>query len=293
MKPIRKSFNNQSLFPFELVYRAVKKQNNELPEHFHDHYELVYIHEGKGTFFIDHMWYEKRKGDFFLIPGNTIHHSLPDDEEPIVSSAIFFAPYLINALPTEAGYSSLACFDYVKQRKQYKLELSETTKETIESTLSSMDKEWSKRPVGYQSAIWLELCQLLLKLNRLTNTNATTLKQTNSSHFCPSWMLSALRTIDQHPEQELSLEHLAKQACVSTSHFSRVFRQLTTMNVTNYVNAKRIVKAKQLLLETDMNVDSIAEQCGFQTATHFYRVFKQITGVTPRHYVADTMDKER
>lgn len=286
MKPIRKSFHNQSLFPFELVYRALKKQQNELPEHFHDHYELVYIHEGKGLFFIDHMWYEKQKGDFFLIPGNTIHHSLPDDEEPIVSSAIFFAPYLINALPTEAGYSSLACFDYAKQNKSYKLELSQDNKAMIELTLSKLNDEWSHRPAGYQSAIWLELCQLLLQLNRLTNSSSLT--QTTGSHHIPSWMLSALRTIDKHPEQDHSLELLAKQASVSPSHFSRVFRQLTTMNVTNYVNAKRIVRAKELLLKTELNIDSIAERCGFQTATHFYRVFKQITGVTPRQYVADS-----
>jgi len=290
MKPIRKSFHNQALFPFELVYRAVKKQHNELPEHFHDHYELVYIHEGKGLFFIDHMWYEKSKGDFFLIPGNTIHHSLPDDEEPIVSSAIFFAPYLMNSLPTEAGYSSLACFDYAKQKKSYKLDLSQASKEMLELTLSKMNDEWSNRPTGYQSAIWLELCGLLLRLNRLTNSSSLT--QTTGSHHIPTWMLSALRTIDKHPQQDHSLELLAQQANVSPSHFSRVFRQLTTMNVTNYVNAKRIVRAKELLLKTELNIDDIAEQCGFQTATHFYRVFKQITGVTPRQYVADTEQKE-
>lgn len=291
MKPIRKSFNSHSLFPFELVYQAVKKQDNELPDHFHDHYELVYIHEGKGVFFIDHMWYEKGKGDFFLIPGNTIHHALPDDEEPIVSSAVFFAPYLFNALPIEDGYSSLACFDYAKQRKLYKLELAEEMKAFLETALAAMAAEWTGRQTGYQSAIWLTLCQLLLRLNRFTNSSA--LKQTASAHYSPAWMLAALHTIDQQPEQEHSLQQLADQADVSTAHFSRVFRQLTTMNVTNYVNAKRIVKAKQLLVDTGQNIDSIAEQCGFQTATHFYRVFKQITGMTPRQYVADAVAGSR
>lgn len=281
---IRKTFESNVLFPFELVYRAIKKQENELPDHCHDHYELVYIHEGKGIFFIDHMWYEKRKGDFFLIPGNTIHHSLPDDEEPIVSSAIFFAPYLMNALPDDPNYSSLACFDYAKQKKLYKLELSEQVKTIVESSLFRMSQEWEQRPVGYQNAVWLTLGQMLLQLNRITNSSS--FKQTATPHYSPSWMLSALQTIDQHPESEHSLEELARDACVSTAHFSRVFRQLTTMNITSYVNAKRIVKAKQLLLETEHNIDFISEQCGFQTATHFYRVFKQITGVTPRQYYA-------
>lgn len=283
---IRKSFESNVLFPFELVYQAMRKQENELPDHSHDHYELVYIHEGKGVFFIDHLWYEKRKGDFFLIPGNTIHHSLPDDEEPIVSSAIFFAPYLMNALPYDPNYSALACFEYAKQKKLYKLELPEQLKTIVETSLFSMSKEWEQRPVGYQNAIWLTLGQLLLQLTRITNSSS--FKQSANPHYSPSWMLSALQTIDQHPESEHSLVQLARNASVSTAHFSRVFRQLTTMNVTNYINAKRIAKAKQMLLETDHNIECISEHCGFQTTTHFYRVFKQITGITPRRYAATT-----
>ena len=56
---------------------------------------------------------------------------------------------------------------------------------------------------------------------------------------------------------------------MSPSHFSRVFRQLTSLNVIGYVNTKRIIKAKELLLFSDENVNVIAEKCGYETPAHF------------------------
>ena len=56
------------------------------------------------------------------------------------------------------------------------------------------------------------------------------------------------------------------------------------MNVTDYVNAKRIVLAKEQLLGSDDNVSLIAERCGFESLPHFHRVFKKLTGTTPASY---------
>jgi AraC-like DNA-binding protein len=56
------------------------------------------------------------------------------------------------------------------------------------------------------------------------------------------------------------------------------------MNVTDYVNAKRISLAKERLLESDDSVSLIAERCGFESLPHFHRIFKKITGQTPGAY---------
>ena len=119
--------------------------------------------------------------------------------------------------------------------------------------------------------------QLLLQINRHLLTDGIT--QHESPQIGPSWIL-----FDEHPEQEIHLTDLAREACVSPSHFSRVFRQLTSLNVIGYINAKRIIKAKELLVSSDENVNVIAEKCGFETPAHFYRVFKSLTGETPGQY---------
>lgn len=282
MKPIRKPFYGDPLFPFELVYKTAKNQDNELPDHIHDRYELVYIHQGNGIFFIDNTWYEQQPGDLFVIPGNTIHHSLPDHHNPIVSSAIFFAPALISRTTLDDSYSHLLCFEIARQQSSYRLTLPEHLKLQTEEALALMSEELNTRSIGYRESALISLNQLLLRYNRHLMVSIHT--HPKSPRIAPSWMMKALSKIDEHPECECSLASLAADANVSAPHFSRLFKKLTSMNITSYINAKRIIKAKELLLETEDNVSLISESCGFDTPTHFYRVFKTLTGTTPNMY---------
>ncbi|MDO7488684.1 AraC family ligand binding domain-containing protein [Peribacillus frigoritolerans] len=50
MKKIHNSLNHDLLFPFSFVYQDTKSPQNELSDHMHDHYEIVYVYNGKGTF---------------------------------------------------------------------------------------------------------------------------------------------------------------------------------------------------------------------------------------------------
>lgn len=283
MKPIRKPFFGDPLFPFEIAYKTVKRQMNELPDHLHDRYELVYIHQGKGVFFIDNAWFEKKQGDLFIIPGNTIHHSLPHNEDPIVSSALYFAPTLLAMEPMDDSYNSLLCFDFAGQKGIYQIELQEPLRSVTETALGQIHQELEEQKFGYHEAVKLLSCQLLLQINR----HVQSIRKRNApleTGVGPSWIKQVLRDIDEHPEREASLARLAEKANVSAPHFSRVFRQLTTMNVTQYVNAKRIIRAKELLIRSDQKIADISEQCGYETPTHFYRMFKALTGVTPHKY---------
>lgn len=283
MAPIRKPFIGDPLFPFELAYQSVKRQTNELPDHLHDRYELVYIHQGKGVFFIDNAWYEKKQGDLFIIPGNTIHHSLPHNEDPIVSSALYFAPTLLAMDPIDDSYRSLLCFDLARQKGIYRIELTEPLRVVAETALEQIHTELKEHRLGYHEAVKLLSCQLLLQINRHVQS-VRRREDPLEPGVGPLWMRQVLRDIDEHPEHENSLARLADKANVSAPHFSRVFRQLTTMNLTQYVNAKRIIRAKELLIRTDQKITDIAEQCGYETVTHFHRVFKALTGVTPHKY---------
>ncbi|MHA6480912.1 helix-turn-helix domain-containing protein [Paenibacillus sp. strain BS8-2] len=282
MQPIRKPFMLDPIFPFELVYQGIRYSENELPDHLHDLYELVYIHEGTGTFFIDHTVYEKGPGDLFLIPGNTVHRAFPSIDQPIVSTAIFFAPSLVQSDPFGDGYKPLGCFELARRRKQYRLTLADSAQTKLESTLDAMADEQGKQAPGYRHAIWLRLQQLLLELSRHPFSQPT--HTAMSSGFGPAWIRKALSDINRDPVGCGGLAELAARASVSASHFSRVFKELTGMNVTDYINAKRLVLAKSLLLETEDNIETIAIACGYQGMRHFYQQFKKVTGLTPKGY---------
>jgi AraC-like DNA-binding protein len=270
------------IFPFDLVYQGFRYSENELPDHLHDLYELVYIHEGTGTFFIDHTVYEKGPGDLFLIPGNTVHRAFPSADQPIVSTAVFFSPSLLRSDPLGDGYKPLGPFELARKRKQYRMTPAEPARSRLETLLREMADELGNRAAGYRHALWLILQQLLLELSRQPFSQAE--PAASAGGHGPAWIRKALSDMNRDPVGCGGLAELAGQASVSASHFSRVFKELTGMNVTDYINAKRLVLAKNLLHETDDNIETIAMACGYQGMRHFYQQFKKLTGLTPRAY---------
>jgi len=79
---------------------------------------------------------------------------------------------------------------------------------------------------------------------------------------------------------------LAKKFSINEDYMCQLFKKVTTMNIAQYINMKRIEMAKQLLSETESKVIDIAFHVGFDNLTYFYRTFKQFTGVTPNEYRA-------
>lgn len=282
MDPIRKIFESAYTFPFSLNYKDTKSPQRELPDHLHDWYEMVYVYEGKGSFFIDQTFYDMRQGDLFVIPGNTIHRAFPDKDTPVTSTAIFFSPLLVQHGSLGDSFSYLNCFEQSKQLKNYRYSQSAQLQLAIEASIEQMQLELNGKRLGYRHSVILNLLQILLVLGREVNYDDVSLLPITTPE--PAWLRKILLFIDEDSTKAVSLAALSVRASISPAHFSRVFKQLIGMNLTEYVTTKRIIRAKELLLESDSNISLIAESCGFESLPHFHRMFKRITGLTPAAY---------
>ncbi|OAS23482.1 helix-turn-helix domain-containing protein [Paenibacillus oryzisoli] len=281
--PLIKNFFNDHLLPFDLVFKDTKTPNRELPEHLHDRYELVYVYSGKGTFFLNQMLYEMNEGDFFIIPGNTIHQALPDSESPVTATAVYFDPQLIGHYSAGDSFTNMQVFERARKYKSYKLVIPAAVRPLIEDKFNQLHEELERHEAGFRYAVQLHLNSLLIIINRLILKDSR--HQLAESDVGPSWLLNILQYLDQfHTDQSVGLSSLAKHTSVSAAHLSRVFKQLTGMNITDYVNAKRISTAKELLLTTDLGIDTIAHNCGYESLPYFHKLFKKFTGVTPGVY---------
>jgi two-component system response regulator YesN len=90
--------------------------------------------------------------------------------------------------------------------------------------------------------------------------------------------------IDANYMQDLYLERIATEMNLSSKYISKVFKDITGTNVTDYISMKRIEEAKKLLATTQMKNDEVAERVGIVSRATFFRLFKKYEGVTPQEY---------
>ncbi len=83
---------------------------------------------------------------------------------------------------------------------------------------------------------------------------------------------------------QLTLDTIAKQVHVNPSHLSRKFKEDTGMNITEFINQKRVGEAKLYLQRGNISMTDIAFMVGFNDLNYFSKVFKKFTSVTPSQY---------
>ena len=94
----------------------------------------------------------------------------------------------------------------------------------------------------------------------------------------------AVRFINDNYRTDISLDAVSWEVGMSPSHFSRIFRKVMGLSYQEYLNSRRITKAKNLLRTSPQSVTEIAVSLGFADPTGFGRIFKKLTKQTPSAY---------
>ncbi|MCM3785845.1 AraC family transcriptional regulator [Neobacillus mesonae] len=92
-----------------------------------------------------------------------------------------------------------------------------------------------------------------------------------------------IQRIDEQYMTDISLESCADLEGMTPYALSKAFKQVAGINFIDYVTYKRIEAAKELLRETDLKMNDIADRVGYQHS-YFNRIFKKQEGMTPGQY---------
>ncbi|MDB6102206.1 MAG: helix-turn-helix transcriptional regulator [Gammaproteobacteria bacterium] len=97
--------------------------------------------------------------------------------------------------------------------------------------------------------------------------------------------IAAVRSrLDGNLAGDLSVKALAAEVGLSRAHFARAFRQVVGDSPHRYVMRRRIERAKQLLTESHLALNEIAQEAGFCSQSHLTQIFRTHLGLTPQRY---------
>lgn len=94
----------------------------------------------------------------------------------------------------------------------------------------------------------------------------------------------ALRFIDSHLEQELSLTVLCEELSLSHSYFSKKFKRETGTGYVTYVTMAKMERARTLMEDPRNRANEIAKQLGYYDYSYFFQNFRRYFGCSPREF---------
>ena len=138
---------------------------------------------------------------------------------------------------------------------------------------------WMKSCASFAEAIALKnaVTELLVPfLEKLSGPmpNAATLSR----------FMKIVDYIDLRLDREIEVAELNALAGMSRAEFSATFRQVFGVPPKQYISLRRLLRARQLLLETPLPIKEIATQCGYHDEFFFHRMFKKYMKTTPAKY---------
>ena len=101
-----------------------------------------------------------------------------------------------------------------------------------------------------------------------------------------SQISEALKYIDGHLDESITLETLAERVFLSPFYFHKLFSAIVGKPLAAYIRDRRVLQACKQLCDTEKTVLDIALDCGFHSPPSFSRTFKELQGVSPSEYRA-------
>ncbi len=250
--------------------------------HIHEAIEILYIHAGGYTAYLDDEEYKLFAGDLLLIRSGTIHHMVSDTQKEHAYYVLKIHPELWRSLAspqTEDAYALALTLSRPTSKCHWKRnEIPEETKAGLDMLIRDYKKETAYIDVAIKLAVGAILLGLLRMDTVKTDGRLGMGRETDKIVY------EAMGHIRRHYAEEISAQTMAQSFNLSYSYFSRVFKETVGKTFKEYLNSVRINQAERMLLSGDRTVSEIATACGYNDAAYFIKVFREIKGVSPKAY---------
>lgn len=201
-----------------------------------------------------------------------IHKNIPVHSIEVEILPTFYNNYLKKLYPTENinPYSAFLDLDETKIFPEMV---------TILKQIENYKGSGIAGVLFYQAKITEAVSLILERQKRKVEVQALSI-----SNFDREQIDNVTAYISEHYAFELTIEQLAKLACMGETKFKKIFKQIHHCTVLEFIQNQRITQAKYLIGNTDYSIKQIAQLVGYTHTSHFASLFKNVTGLLPGEY---------
>lgn len=109
-------------------------------------------------------------------------------------------------------------------------------------------------------------------------------EQTEKNTFKKNIVEEVKGFIEKYGLRHLHLRDISQELFISEGYLNSIFKSVTGFTIMQYIENRRIEKAKYLLVSTKESINNISKQLGYYDQYHFSKSFKKATKYTPTQY---------
>lgn len=210
-----------------------------------------------------------------------IHRSIPKKNNPYQFYSIRFFREEVEAF-SDSNFDILACF-YHHDKFNHRVQLEGDQFDHLLKLINKMEYYLSVECKAYGKEVFIKtlLAEILVYVNYLYSIpSATGLIPSDTE-------VAALRPvftyIQDHLNEDLSLDILAKQLFLNKYYLSHKFKDIMGFTLKDFIIHRRISEAKRLL-RAGHTVSFAGESAGFKSIAHFIRTFEKYETISPKQY---------
>ncbi len=222
---------------------------NDYPLHSHQSWELVYYHAGRIDCLIEGEVHDIRPGVLYVIPPGVRHADIAH-----TAYKSFWIQFETPDLPWLRSYV-------------------DDLDHNIGRLCAAVVREFEERALSYSGMTTLLLWQLHIYLNRMQDAPQVSAAEQLVRH--------AEGIVAERIHEPLKVQEIAEEVGVSNTYLREQFVRLRGCTPSEHVQATRVKRAMQLLQQSSMTLELIADTCGYHSASHLTRHIKRATGTTP------------
>lgn len=264
--------------PFRLLLHG--SPQHYVIRHWHKSIEISYTVSGTiDDYYIDGRHYATKPGDILVINSYSIHGASVDFQPDRMCLSLLFPKDFINPLVKEIGsyrfFNPSEHKDTAHKEEKYR-ELRNCFHNLYLYAIRESDD------INNLKIVSLTYDILHILLSEFSFQTKDSLSYIGHKQF--SYLKAITTYIEEHYKEPLSLSLIADHVHLSEGHLTRLFKQHMGITILSYLSSVRLQHAHQLLLNSDLNLETIALDSGFPNKKALVQHFKEAYHITPHQY---------